>query len=253
MLGQAIWCAGLILEVLLLFRGFRGKWALRYRIFYAYVLFVLSQSLLRFAVYHKDYPLYPYVYWATEFAAILIGCGLIFEVYRIGLSAYPGTARMARNLLWIIFVLAATKVLVDAWNDPHWWPLATSTDIVFPLRVVQAASIAGLVVLFGIYKIPFGKNLRGIVTGYGLFVGLNVTVFAFLSVQGERFFAFWSYAQSLAYLLVLGFWGAQLWTYQPAPEPSAPVQLEQEYQKVAAATRRRLQDVRGYVGKVMGS
>jgi hypothetical protein len=253
MLGQSLWWATAVLEVLLLTRGVRGKWALRYRVFYAYVLFVLSQSLLRFVIYHWNDRLYPYVYWLTEFVAVVVGCGITFEIYRVGLSAYPGTARMARNLLCIIFALTATKALVDASNDPRWWLTATTSDLELSLRIVQAGSIGALVVLFVVYRVPFGRNLRGIVLGYGLFVSLSVVQFSFISVQGNRFIAYWSYEQAFAYLLVLGIWVMHLWSYQEQPEPQASVRLEQEYQRVAAATRQRLEEARGYLGKAMGS
>jgi len=257
MLGQSIWlvmaAVEAALELVLLVRGVRGNWALRYRIFYGYIFFVLSQSLLRSMLYRSNPHLYPYIYWLTEFLALLIGCAVTFEIYRVGLSAYPGTARMARSLLAIVFVLAATKALVDASNDPRWWPIATSTDLALALRTVQACSIGALVVLFLIYRVPFGRNLRGIVLGYGLFLVLSVIQFAFISVQGARFIAFWSSVQSFAYLLVLGIWAAHLWSYEEVPEPKATVRLELEYQRVAAATRQRLREARGYVGKVVGS
>src|SRR5216683_2246375 len=60
----------------------------------------------------------------TEWMGILMGCGVVFEIYRVGLSAYPGTARLARNLLAFVFLLAFAKVLVETWNDPHWWSMA---------------------------------------------------------------------------------------------------------------------------------
>jgi hypothetical protein len=253
MLSQAIWWAGIVVEAILLLRGLRGGWSSRYRYFYLYILFVFLQSLLRFFIFRRDPQLYSSVYWITEFLGLMIGCALTFEIYRKGLAAYPGTARMARNLLAIVFVLAATKAFVDASNDPRWWPIATTTDLELALRIVQAGSIGALVVLFLIYKVPFGKNLRGIVLGYGLFLTLSVMQFAFMSVQGERYLAFWSYMQSFAYLLVLGIWAGHLWSYQREPEPEATVRLELEYQRVAAATRQRLRDARGYVGKVVGS
>jgi hypothetical protein len=243
----------MVIEALLVARGARGHWASKYPVFWTYIVFVLLQSLLRFYLYHNASPLYPYVYWCTELFAVLIGCGVTFEIYRIGLRAYPGTARMARNLLCIIFVLAATKAFVNASNDPRWWPIATSTDVELALRIVQAGSIGALVVLFLLYKVPFGKNLRGIVLGYGLFLALNVIQVASISVQGDRSLAFWSYVQSFAYLLVLGIWAGHLWSYQQESEPKAFVRLELEYQRVAAATRQRLREARGYVGKAVGS
>src|SRR5271168_1223667 len=230
MLDQSIWWLNMALEALLLVRAVQGRWASRYRVFYGYVWFVLLQSLIRFYFYQSGSPLYPHVYWLTECLAVLVGCGVTLEIYRIGLRDYPGTARMARNFLCIVFVLAATKAFVDASNDPRWWPMATTTDLELALRITQAGSIGALVLLFLIYGVPFGKNLRGIVLGYGLFLATIIVQFAFISVQGGRYTAFWSHVQSFAYLLVLGIWVSHLWSYQRVAETGASVRLELEYQ-----------------------
>src|SRR5216683_2695814 len=167
MLGQVIWWSGIALEALLLIRGLRGKLLARYPVFYCYILFVWIQSLLRFSVYNTRPQLYSPVYWITEGVGVLIGCGVVFEVYRVGLAAYPGTARMARNLLAFLFVMAFTKAIVGTWNDPHWSSVATTLDVERVLRVLQSLAIIALVVLSLFYSIPFGRNLRGILLGYG--------------------------------------------------------------------------------------
>src|SRR5258705_9384541 len=120
MFGLVIWCSGIALELLLLVRGLQGKLFGRYPVFYAYVFFVWMQSLVRFSIYHLRPQLYLPVYWITEYLAILIGCTVVFEIFRVGLAAYPGTARMARNLLAFLFVMAVLKKCVGAWNEPPW-------------------------------------------------------------------------------------------------------------------------------------
>src|SRR5260370_22735759 len=121
MLGLTIWWSGIALELLLLVRGLQGKLLARYPVFYAYILFVWLQSLLRFSIYHSRPELYSPVYWFTEGLGVLIGCGVVFAVYRAGLAAYPGTARMARNLLGFVFVMAVSKTIVGAGDDPPRW------------------------------------------------------------------------------------------------------------------------------------
>src|ERR1700674_2822254 len=152
MLDQAIWWGCIALETLLLARGFRGRLLGRYPVFYAYIFFVCSQSLIRFSFYHSRPQLYPPIYWVTEYLGVLIGCGVVFEIYRVGLAAYPGTARMARNLLGFVFVLVSTKALVGVWNDPRWWLISTTMDLERALRIVQAFAIAALIVLFFFYS-----------------------------------------------------------------------------------------------------
>lgn len=253
MLGQIIWWSCITLETFLLLRGFLGRLWARYPVFYAYILFVWLQSLLRFSIFHSRPEFYSAVYWITEGLGVLIGCGVVFEIYRVGLAAYPGTARMARNLLGFVYVLAFTKAIVDAWNDPQWWVIATTMDVERLLRVVQSFAILALVVLFLFYAIPFGKNLRGILLGYGVFVGLSVIQLTFVTDSGSRFHKFWSYVSPGSYLIVLGLWAVHLWSYLPNPEPKRAVRLEEQYQRVAAATGQRLREARGYLAKAVRS
>lgn len=253
MLSQSIWWASVTLEILLLARAFRGKLASTYPVFYGYVGFVAFQDVFCFLVYRWDPKFYAYAYWTTEFLCLLIGCGIVFEVYRNGLASYPGTARMARNLLVILFVLAAIMGLRAAADNPQWWLAATTLELERTLRIVQAVCLAALVALFLFYSIPFGKNLRGILLGYGFFIGLRVISLSFVIEGAGTVRHFWGYAYSATYFVSICVWCAHLWSYQHSPVPTTTIQLEQNYQAVAAATQRRFHDVRTYVAKAVGS
>jgi hypothetical protein len=251
MLGQAIWWACIAAEALLLARALWGKLLTRYPAFYSYLLFVWMQSLFRFSVYHARPQLYLKVYWITEWLGVLAGCAVVFEVYRVGLREYPGTARLARNLLAFVFLLAFVKATIETGNNPLWWSTATTLDLELALRVVQALALVALVVLFLFYAIPFGRNLRGILQGYGLFLGESVVWLSFASRDWESFRAFWSHIHAGSYFVVLTVWAWHLWSYVPNPEPKTSVRLEEQYQRMAAATGRRLQEARGYLAKAV--
>lgn len=250
-LDYSIWFGSIALELLLLFRAFRTKLRFRYPIFFSYILFVLTQSFLRFTVNLYRPHLYGYVYWTTEFVGVVIGCAVVFEIYRVGLASYPGTARMARVLLVILFLVAVAKALVNVSNDPRSWAEATIIDIEQAVRTVQALAIAALVGLFLSYAIPFGRNLKGILLGYGLFIGASVLWFTFAQARGDRFEYFWSYLNPASYDFALCLWAVYLWSPQAQPIPASHVRLEEQYQRVAARTRHRLQAARGYLDKVI--
>jgi hypothetical protein len=249
MLTQSIWWATATVEVLLLARGLQAKWVSRYPVFFGYIFFVLVQSLVRHSFYGWNATLYYDVYWITEFLAILIGSAVVFEIYSIGLAAFPGTARMARNVLALVFILACTKTGVDAWNDPHWLPAASVVDIERYLRIFQVVSTGALIALFLFYSVPFGKNLKGILIGYMSFVSLAVMWLKVAPFAGNTLLAYWAHILPASYLGAVCVWTVYLWSYQPQPAPRPEVHLEQDYQKIAAATRRRLQEARGYLGK----
>ena len=253
MLGQVIWWACMAVEVLLLARALwgRGKLLRRYPAYYAYLSFVWMQSLLRFSVYQARPQLYPKVYWITEWLGVSVGCAVVFEVYRVGLRAYPGTARLARNLLAFVLLLAFVKATVETGNNPQWWSATPAFDLELALRVVQALALVALVALFLFYAIPFGRNLRGILLGYGLFLGESVVWLSFVPRTSESFRAFWSHIHTSSYFVVLVVWVLHLWSYAPNPEPKAAVLLEEQYQRMAATTSRKLQEARGYLAKAV--
>lgn len=251
MLGQIIWWSGITIEAVILARALFGKLLKHYPAFYAYLMFVWMQSLLRFSVYHARPRLYPKVFWITEYLGVLVGCAVVFDIYRVGLRAYAGTARLARNLLAFVFLLAFLKATVETGNNPLWWSTASTLDLALALRVVEALALVALVALFLFYAIPFGKNLRGILLGYAVFLGESVVWLSFAPRSSESFRAFWSHIQASSYFIVLVLWAWHLWSYVPNPEPKIAVHLEEQYQRMAATTSRRLQDARGYLAKVV--
>jgi hypothetical protein len=252
MLSQLIWWSSIALEILLLIRGLQTRLAFRYPIFFSYVAFVLiCEDFLSVVMRHWNRQVYAYTYWATEFVGVMIGCAVVFEIYREGLSHYPGTARMARNFLGLIFLLAIAKGLVAAVNDPRWWLVANTIEIERVLRTVQALAIGALVAVSLLYSIRFGRNLRGILFGYGLFVSVLAVCLSFVTLGQHNF---WFYAGSASYLVALVAWNSHLWSYsRGAVVETAGSQLEIDYQRVAAATRRRLQAARGQLAKAVRS
>jgi len=247
MLTQLIWWSSIALEIALLVRGLRSQLAHRLPIFYGYITFVALLDITRF-LFQRNSQVYPGIYWGTEFLALAIGSLVIFEIYKVSLAAYPGAARMARNALSFVFLTAVAKGLADVATSGGWQPASTALQMERALRTVQAAAILALVALFLVYSIPFGRNLRGILLGYGLFIGQRVIVLTFMPPQGHHF---WFYAYSWVYVVTLLVWLAHLWSYERCPQPRIAVPLEQEYQTIAAATQRRMQAMRVYVRKAV--
>jgi hypothetical protein len=255
MLTQVIWWSSIGLESILLFRGFREKLLSRYPAFYFYIAFVLLQDLVCFAIAWRSHGSkeYEYAYWTAEFLCVLVSCGIVLEIYRVGLASYPGTARMARRLLGLVFALVVAKTIVNIAIDPGWWTEATAKGVEGTLRAIQGVAVISLVGLFLFYAIPFGRNLRGIVLGYGLLVFLSVMCLTFAGGAGSRLHTFLGFLYPASYPVFLALWLVMLWSYEANPQPAREVHLEMKYQRVATATQRRLQDARSYVAKAVGS
>ena len=243
MVSSALWLIGLALESLLLVRAVHSSLLNRYKLFYLYLGWVLLGDLLTVPIYYFRPEFYPYVYWCEEFCSVLLGCGVVLEIYRAALSHYPGAAHMARNVILFLFVFSISRVLVKAWNSPKWIPGATTLETERDLRTVQTAVLTGLLALLAYYAIPIGRNLRGIVAGYSFFLGMNLIHLSARDSLGGQFQWIWDYLQPISYVVVLLVWVATLWSYAPSSQPEGGTHLERDYQSLLSATRRQVTDM----------
>jgi hypothetical protein len=249
--SRVIWLMAIVLEGVPLVRALDAKFIRHYKLFYSYLGFILLRDLWLLSVYFGWPKFYTYAYWCSEPVGVLVGCGLVWEVYKVALGRYPGTARMARNVLAFLFIFASTRIFVKAWNRPTWIPDRTGYEIERDLRIVQMALLAGLVVLFICYAIPLGRNLKGIAYGYGLFLVTSVVNLTLRYDFGDSFQRFWAYLQPFCYLFALLVWCVTLWSYAPVPEPANEARLEADYESLVAATKRKVLSARTHLLKAM--
>jgi hypothetical protein len=111
--------------------------------------------------------------------------------------------------------------------------------------------LIGLVGLFASYAIPLGRNLKGIIYGYGLFTATSVAHLTLRDYLGDSFQRAWQYIQPICYLVVLVVWCLALWSYAPIPQPTTRPRLEADYESLIAATRRKVRSARSYVLRAM--
>jgi len=248
MLSQIIWSSSIVLEVLLLIRGWSRGLLRRYPIFYGYVCFVLLQELPLYAAHQRGEVAYWWTYWTFEYLGVAAGCAMVFEIYKIALDGYPGAARIVRNVLMFVFSMVFAKGLANGVKVNHAWDKATAFGTERMVRTVQGVAIIALVILFLVYAIPFGKNLRGILLGYSLFIAARIICLTFVAPQGHDF---WFYATPAFYVAVLSLWVAHLWSYHPVPVAQTRGNLERDYRIVAAATQRRFRETAGLVRRAV--
>jgi hypothetical protein len=249
MLSQSIWWGSIILEVLVLLRGSQQRLVSKYPVFYSYIFFVLAQDVV--LIWLSRNKAYPTFYWIAEFLSVLFGCLVVFEIFRVALAAFPGVARMSRYALAFVFLVALAKALLSAANDSSSLMGIHGLDVERVLRTIQAIALVALVALFVLYSIPFGRNLRGILIGYGLFVGTRLISLTFVPPSGHNF---WFYLYSASFFAALGIWLAHVWSYHANPIFECSLgPLEHDYQRAAAGTRSRLQAARGQLAKAVRS
>ncbi len=239
MFAQAIWIAGITLEALLILRIWRTRNAGVYPLFFSYVTFILAQEILSYVVSHLRPTFYPGFYWSTEFIAVFAGCAVVLEFAWIGLAQFPGAAKLARAALIATFLLTVGKVLLTAMQGTMGWSVSLIVQLERDMRFVQIAVILSLLLLFLRYQVPIGRNLRGIIFGYGLFLAISVVNLTYLERLGETAKSLASHIQASAYFFALCVWTAFLWfrVVQPAAD-RAPMQTS--YDEIFDRTREQL-------------
>ncbi len=240
MYNQILWWIGNAIEALILARSIKGKLYEKYPAFYFYLSTVLLIELLRFAVYTFQPNLHRVLYWYTEYLVAIIGYGVILETYKHALKSSHGAARIARLFLLGVLATVILKVAANALANPVWSPATTLAELERDLRAIQALLLLVIVALLAYYRVPVGRNLKGIAFGYGLYVCASVMSLAFGSLPAFALRPEWRYVQRIAYLAALFIWGCTLWSYQPIPHPEIESEIERNYKTLAGHTRKVL-------------
>jgi hypothetical protein len=248
MLSLIIWWCGIFLEAFLLFRGFRAKLFSRYPNFYIYVLSLLLSDGLLYFVYMWKPATFEKWNWYAGFLVLFLGCGILLEIFRHVLSPYAGAEKFAR--IGGFAILGA--VLCFAVVYPVFAPNLTVARALYvrlqrDFLTVQAILLVGLLQLISYYGISMGRNLKGMILGYGQCVGATLIALALRAYLGRSFSEARSLIQQISYLAALAIWLVALWSYCPNQVPKATISVEADYEALAARTR----DMMGEAGTQM--
>jgi hypothetical protein len=238
MLSLIIWSCGIALEALLVYRGFRAGLLTKYSNFYAYVFVLLVSDGLGLPLYFKNPKLYESWSWFGGFVILFLGCGIILEIFRHVLSPYAGAEKFARFAGFAI--LAAVLGFAVLY---HFFVPDVSAARVLYLRLQRDFLTAQAILLFGLlqvisyYGISMGRNLKGMILGYGQTLGVTLIALALRSFIGARFQSAWDLTQQVSYLAALVVWLVALWSYCANPVPEATIGADADYEALATRTR----------------
>jgi len=118
------------------------------------------------------------------------------------------------------------------------------------LQVLVLMSILAVVLY---YRIAIGRNVKGMILGYGLFIGTNVMNLALRSYVGSGYHPVWEFVKSYSYVASVVVWTVTLWSYQPNPIPELPTRVESDYETLALRTRGMAAAMRSHLGRAARS
>lgn len=237
------------LELCILWRAVRTGTLRRYSYFCAYIASTLT-SLALPIVYVVDRRSYNHWYWPIQFATLALGCGVILEIFRHVLSPYPGVERLTKiaaiGAFAAVFCLAAIYVAFGL--EP--FSAAAGIELERNVRALQAVLLFAILAVIFLYGIPIGKNISGMILGYGNYIAISLISRAVETYAGAWLRLVWIYVQPIAFEISLFIWVVAMWSYHSNPAPDYPIQIETDYEALASRTRKALHTTRSYIGRV---
>jgi hypothetical protein len=241
---NVIWWAGIALESSILLRSLRHKLFAKFPLFYWYITSVLIFDVAMRLVASRNHSAYEHWYWIGQLATLIIGYGVMLEILRKTFAPYPGAEKFGSVLIIGIFAVIFLFVAIQSLLAPDWTPASTTVELERDLRGVQALVLTSFLVIISLYGIRLGRNVKGLVFGYGLYIATSLVSLAVTAYAASRFEQVWNVLQPLSYLVSLMIWTAAMWAYSPNPAPQTPVRLESDYQSLVLKTREMLDSIR---------
>jgi hypothetical protein len=243
--SQIVWLAGIFIEFVILVRAIQCKSFGKYSLFYTYVASVLGASAF---LYAASRPLYNSLYWPLGFVTMVLGCGVIIEISRHVFAQHTSLERFSRWTAITVFGAMFVVFAIHAFLLPHWKPAANPADLERDLRLAQALALLTIVFLTGYYRIEIGRNLKGMILGFGVYVGTSIVALTLRLFLGSRFTPVWQIAQPISYFTALSIWAVALWSYAPVPVVPAPPP-DTDYQGLAGRTRQGLGSIQEHLDR----
>jgi hypothetical protein len=237
-LSQIIWVTGIFVEALLLYRGLRARLVTKYLNFYIYILSIFLPDVFFFVAPYLKLHVDPK--WDRDFGfvTLFLGFGIVLEIFKHILVAYPGAEKVARIASYAFLVAVMAFLIIY----PMFAQSAAEARLLFyrlqrDFLTVQALFLIVIIRVMAYYAIPAGRNLKGMILGYGEVIAVTMCGMALRAYKGYSFDATFNYMQQASYLVGLVIWLIALWSYLPDTVPPPTIMGDGDYDALANRTR----------------
>ncbi|MGH9717990.1 MAG: hypothetical protein ACRD4R_14865 [Candidatus Acidiferrales bacterium] len=213
--------AGPSLEALLAWRLLKCRAIQRYPYFSAYIFWDATSNLVLLAAAGLHHERFGYLYWVAEVMSIFTGFLIIWEVARGLFPVGSALRRVAQSVLLGIGAFVLPAIWALGWSQAnliHFSYRYVPPVFVQYLCLAQAVLLLALAAVALYYGLPLGRNLRGLVLGFGFYLSLSAVNFASLQIV-HGFLPYWQLLSPALYIALLIFWIWAFWEYSPSPAP----------------------------------
>jgi hypothetical protein len=213
-------CSAIALLSLLLWRFAKNRTWCFYPYLSAFVLyrFLADLALFPIARYKSDW--FGSAYWRLETVTLALQFLVNWEFFR-GLFRGPSIIQdLTRRILVIVELGVFPAMFVLSWTQTsslQGLGLPLSPVVEQYLCLCQASLVLVPAAVTWYYRIPLGRNLRGLGLGFGVFLLVRAANFA--GLQAFRGFGpYWRMLTPLTFISMIAIWLWAFWEYAPAPE-----------------------------------
>lgn len=248
MFTNSISLAGILFQILLLFRGLKCRMIRSYPYFYAYIATSFVVTMISYFAL-LEYPAnYAAVFWPFEFLSLFIGCGLVLEIFGHVLDAYPGADKVAKALCAIVFAILFLVGFFYLFASSSGSLTNSEVELERNVRAAQILFFLGIVGTIFYYGIALGRNMRGMIYGYGVYLAASVVSLALRLYYHSRVDILRSF-RPIAFDLSLLIWLIALWSYEPNLAPPCDPPEKPDYEALASLTKAQIDAMRSHLGR----
>lgn len=234
----ALWFAHPVLQILVLGLMFWRKLHRSFPVFFSYLGFQIAAFALTVPLRIQGPRLYTaffYVYWATTAISVVIGFGVIHEVFQDVFRPY----HTLRDLGSVLFKWAGLVMLMVAAVVAASTPSATQDPIVAGITALQRSVRViqcGLVLFLLVFSRYLGTHWRqksfGIALGFGAFASVELSLVALSVTTGtvlNQVIA--SFTNMATYNLTILIWMAYMVATSPERQPASNMLRPQRWEE----------------------
>jgi hypothetical protein len=213
-------CSAILLESLLLWRLSKYGLASRYPYLTVFVLYKFLGDAILFPINHYKPDWFAVVYWRLEAITLALQFLVNWEFFRAVFPQRSTLHDIAWKMLLTVELGALPAILFLSWGQAssiHTLYLHLSPVLVQYFCLAQAILLLTPATVASYYRVPLGRNLRGLCLGFGIYLLVRSANFAGLQVF-RGFFPYWRLLTPMTFIGMVAVWLWAFWKSAPSPE-----------------------------------
>ncbi len=210
------------LQILLALHMARKRILQEYPVFFCYTVFTVCHQVGGYLILKlvPSFTIYFYYFWMGNSISILLGFGVIRELFNSVLQRYEGILELSRLLFrWALVLLLVVSTLA-ALASPSQEAFPISVAVLTLERIVRIVQ-CGLILFLFLFAKTLGLSWRhhsfGIAFGFALFAAVSIVVYGVRMHLGSVAAPAVETLIPTSYMLASSIWAAYL--FSPVPQP----------------------------------